>query len=141
MKRFYSFTHPSLHDGEVLFSFCNGYLYGYELKATDEVQETFVRALLERLPLTESELKDFSTNPKAKLKEVQPDLRFEVFWEKYDYKIGNKPRAKRLWDGLKVSDRLKAVEFIPRYNAILAERGTARLYPETYLSQRRFDVR
>ena len=76
----------------------------------------------------------------ALIEAVPTDLSFPVFWEAYGYKLGDKKRAMVLWTSLTDADRLKCLRAIPQYNQWLKQKPhIERLYPETFLKQRRFD--
>jgi hypothetical protein len=70
---------------------------------------------------------------------VEQDLSFKAFWDAYDNKVGNKKRAEKLWNALKPTDKAKAIAYIKRYDNILIRSNVTKLYPETYLNQKRFD--
>ncbi|WP_080058312.1 hypothetical protein [Spirosoma aerolatum] len=75
------------------------------------------------------------------IKLVDADLSFAHFWESYGYKVGHKSRAEKLWAKLPDSDKLKVLESIPGYVYYIQTRPhMEQLYPETYLSQRRFET-
>lgn len=76
----------------------------------------------------------------ALVEAVPQDLSFSAFWEAYAYKVGDKIRAQKLWTALPDEDRVKCLRSIPKYNQFLAQKPHMdRLYPETYLKQRRFE--
>lgn len=68
------------------------------------------------------------------------DLSFQVFWDTYDNKVGKRARAAILWDALSDSEKVAALAAIKPYRYWLANNpGIAMLYPETFLSQRRWE--
>lgn len=68
-----------------------------------------------------------------------PDVTFEAFWEAYEQKT-KKTRSQQLWKKLKDADRIKALEGIRRYNNYLrARNGIAKMNPDTYLHQQRWE--
>jgi hypothetical protein len=74
------------------------------------------------------------------LKKIEEDLSFESFWERYNHKVGNKKRAERLWNQLSKKEKAKAMAFLKRYESYLNQNpGIAKLYPETYLNQQRWN--
>ena len=76
----------------------------------------------------------------ALVEAVPQDLSFTAFWEKYGYKIGNKTRAMKEWTALNTADRIKCLRAIPQYHQYLKNKPNIdRLYPETFLHQRRFE--
>jgi hypothetical protein len=136
MIKNYILVHPDI-DGEVSFTFQGGYLYAFKINAFN-VPEATIRGLLSKLPLISSEIGQVSSNPLAKITEVKQEIEFSEFWDAYAYKVGNKARAEKIWNGMSILDKQMALAYIPKYNRFLAEKGTARLYPETYLSQSRY---
>ncbi len=94
------------------------------------------------LPITYGHLEAMVKLSKSMtLKELAPDLSFEVFWNAYGYKIGNKLRAQKLWNDLPDGERMEAIDKIKSYNGWLKRHlSTERLYPETYLNQKRYQV-
>ena len=104
----------------------------------NEMQRDWLR---NRFPMSQDDLTLLVHDSKTlTVQLVAADLSFDYFWETYDYKVGNKPRTKKLWDKLPESDKLKAIETIAPYRYYLATRPTMeQLYPETYLNQRRFE--
>lgn len=90
-----------------------------------------------RIPLDENECID--TPGIAKVLTVPQDLSFNVFWEQYAHKIGDKTRTMKLWTALTEADRIKCLRAIPKYHQWLRQRPSMeRLYPETFLKQERF---
>jgi hypothetical protein len=89
---------------------------------------------------TEQELLEtVSKFPKALSIKPDIDLSFNGFWNAYTYKVGNKPKAEKLWDKLSENDKYAALTKIPEYNRYIARTGVAKIYPEGYLSQRRWE--
>jgi len=72
--------------------------------------------------------------------EVPQDLSFDAFWNAYNYKMGKKERAKRLYELL--DDHTRAIVFgaIKKYSNYLSSRpNMEKLYPETFLNQKRYE--
>ncbi len=90
------------------------------------------------LPIDESEIK-FIKNKQVVILPILAKLSFADFWNTYAYKVGNKGKAEKLWHGLSDADRTKCFNSIARYKQHLANNNIDTLYPERYLSQRRFD--
>lgn len=135
----YLLTSPKI-EGDLLFTYDQrGALVEYKCNAelTDK-QAVFV---FQNFPFAEDQLQNLpKLFPVFTLKPVTQDLSFEAFWERYEYKVGNKKRAEKLWDQLPDSDKLKVFQNIPAYNYYLTTRPQMeKLYPETYLNQRRFE--
>jgi hypothetical protein len=81
-----------------------------------------------------------AVKPERKLLLVPEDLSFQRFWETYGHKVGKKARVEKLWNALSEGDKIKCLAAIPRYKAWLAQRPNMEmLYPETFISQRRFE--
>lgn len=70
---------------------------------------------------------------------IQADLSFERFWSAYGNKVGRKDRAKKLWSLLSDTERNQVLLAIPRYKYWLSSRPIEMVYPETFLSQRRWE--
>lgn len=64
---------------------------------------------------------------------------FPAFWELYAYKVGNRARVQKKWEALPEADRINAMAAIPRYKRFAANKRIERVYPETYLDQRRWE--
>ena len=71
--------------------------------------------------------------------EVPDDLSFEAFWTRYGYKVGDKKKATKLWNEMKPESRALALSKIERYKKFAENANIALVYPERYLSQRRFE--
>ncbi len=127
--------------GKILLEFAyNGYIRSFELSNEDDVKEKLVRWLFARFPVRSEALKirDFADN--FHIDEVPEDTSFTAFWNHYNYKVGNKFRAERLWNALTNTDKSTAMAAIKRYNQYLVNHPRIeRLYPETWLNQKRWD--
>jgi len=65
---------------------------------------------------------------------------FEAFWDMYNYKVGKKDRVKKLWETLTEVEQDRAMMGIIKYKRYLAQNPhIAQCYPETYLSQKRWE--
>jgi hypothetical protein len=78
--------------------------------------------------------------PKFKVVLVEKVIEFEAFWAEYRYKIGRIERCKKLWKGMTVAERALCVYQIRKYDRYLAHTNIEKLYPETFLSQRRWEA-
>jgi hypothetical protein len=77
---------------------------------------------------------------KAKIVEVQSNLSFEKFWEDYNYKLGKKSQAKKMWEAMDEADKIRALAYIKRYNQFLSQHpGQDKQYPTTFLSYRQWE--
>ncbi len=131
----------TLFSGEVIFEFNDKeWLIAFINKA--DMTEAQYEFLASHMPLKLYKLEHLAgRSTTMTLKPVDPDLSFDAFWERYDYKVGNKKRSEKLWNELSEADKSAVFENIPRYNYYLScKRTIERLYPETYLSQRRFET-
>ncbi len=72
--------------------------------------------------------------------EVHADLSFTAFWNAYNYKIGNKERAKKLYELLDDHTRVMVFAAIKKYaNFLVTKPNMEKAYPETWLKQRRWE--
>lgn len=105
-----------------------------------DATEKFVRWFLQRLPWHENAMTERTYHTLLKIEPVSDDLSFEAFWDKFGNKVGHKERARKLWDNLSDIDKAKCLASIPRYKAYCASHPHIQvLYPETYLSQKRWE--
>lgn len=141
MQRFYiKIQNVNAIEAEVKFNAAEE-LVGVDLKIPDEreLSETQREWLWNFLPKRQSEIYIVMKHPKCTVQPIEEDLSFESFWERYDLKVGKKDRAKKLWAQLSDLDKHKALKVIPKYNNWLIEKNINKVYPETYLAQRRFE--
>lgn len=126
-------------DVKMLFNYdLNGRLIEYKLEG--ELSDMQLSWLFNHFPFAEVVLRRHGKLPEFKLTEIQPDLSFNAFWDKYAHKVGNKKRVEKLWNGLSEPEKAAVFPAIKRYNFYLANRpGMQRTYPETFLSQRRWE--
>lgn len=137
MKKKYLVTHVS---SAITFLFVfdsNGVIVEY--KSNFKSNAKTVPFLKAHFPFESKSLQYFKESKSFKLEEINQDLSFINFWNTYKHKVGNKKRAERLWDLLSDTDKAKALNYIKRYENILLQGNVQKLYPETYLNQRRFD--
>lgn len=126
------------NDFECVFTYSeNGLLKAFELRS--EMSEKNHIAFLQYDFSKQEALQKFaSKNTNRKLELVPEDLSFERFLETYNHKVGKKERAQKLWEALTTKEKITCLNTIPRYKAWLAFRNIETLYPETFLSQKRF---
>jgi len=139
MRRFI-YTSANL-DGSFHFAFTDaGFLAEFDLAA--ELSDQHHAFLLKRLPMTVEELPAFTQGLQGKLREVHvaDSLTFSHFWDTYAYKVGNKARAERLWNKMSKTQRVKALDWISAYDSERTKTSAAKLYPETYLNQQRWNA-
>ncbi len=134
----YILKSPALK-GELIFTYDENGIIKEFIKAAD-LTDKQLAWLNHHFPVTMELLKQQIKGTKSTLTKVDPDLSFDAFWGAYAHKVGNKRRAKRLWDDLSKEDRIKALAYIKKYNRFLANNpGISKLYPETYLNQQRWN--
>lgn len=90
------------------------------------------------IPKHEAGLKQLPPK-KTRVTEIEHDLSFETWWDLYDHKLGNKKRAKDHFN--KLDDHTKALVFqkTREYNYYMANSTHAKVFPERFLSQRRYE--
>lgn len=130
----------SLFEGEIVLEYAeSGFLCAYRNGAqmTDEQIIYFLR----NIPVTVPQLEEIAGKSKSlTIKQVFKDLSFATFWQEYNYKIGKKERSEKLWNGLSDAEKVQVLDSIPAYNYFLTiKKNQDRLYPETYLAQRRYE--
>jgi len=64
------------------------------------------------------------------------NISFDVFWNAYDKKVGNKKLCIQRWNKLKDAERQKIIDTLPMFIASIRDRQFLP-YPEKYLNQRR----
>jgi hypothetical protein len=67
------------------------------------------------------------------------DFSFDKFWQVYAYKRGNIPRCKKLWEKMSGHEKVLAIGFINKLRATYDREKKDMPYPETYLSQKRWE--
>jgi hypothetical protein len=91
--------------------------------------------LLKRLPLDSVQAEDMpNKNPVFGIVKLDQDLRFTTFWETYGQKI-HPHRCEPLWDKLKDSEKLAALNTLPAYFRYLAKTGAFKVNPENYIKK------
>jgi hypothetical protein len=84
-------------------------------------------------------LEELETQKRGKVTEIETALAFDDFWELYDYKVGNKKRAKESWDKLDDATRALVMAKVKEYNYYMAHVSHAKVFPERFLAQRRWE--
>lgn len=115
-----------------------GLLTKFELSKGDFTEHQ-IKFFNTQFPKRIEHLEWYKANTKAKVKQIDEDLSFDRFWKDFDNKVGNKSRALKLWDSLPNPEKAKALKFIVTYDTQLAITKVAKLYPETYLNQQRWN--
>lgn len=135
----YILTSPNF-TGEVEIKFCDKTELLISFANNADLSGLQLISILERLPYIKKDINKLIKGTNGRLTEIQVELNFALFWDKYDYKVGNKKRAEKLWNSLNTAEKAKVIQYIPKYNAFLASKtNMERCYAETFLSQRRWD--
>lgn len=123
----------------LLFTYnLNGFLVAF--KTDLNINDATVNYFNTTFPFKISQLDHFKTSEIFRVEELQQDLSFAAFWQTYGYKVGNKPRSEKLWNALPEVEQLKALSYIKKLdNFLLLNPSIQKLYPETYLAQKRFN--
>lgn len=116
----------------------DGYLIKYDNRS--EMDRTQIDYLLCRFPVHSALLQSLFSKSKSLVTEVSEDLSFDLFWNKYSYKIGNKKRCEKLWELLTDKEKHDCLAAIRKYDTYLSQRPKMdKAYPETFLNQKRWE--
>jgi hypothetical protein len=108
----------------------------FDCDMTDKQHAQFIA----QMPLMEDDFIERAKRGGAKYTLAPTDLSFDAIWNKYNYKVGNKSRAEKLWNTLNDAERTKVFASLSRYNYYLKQKPQIeKLYLETYLSQKRYE--
>lgn len=89
---------------------------------------------LRRLPVELVALQELIRNSTARMVEVNQEITFESFWNRYNDKVrSSRKKAERIWNRLSKADQAKAYAYISTYDASRSA-GVAKKYAETYLN-------
>jgi hypothetical protein len=119
-------------DGEVFFHYVNEKLVKFScIDATlSEIQHAYILA---HLPLTVSMLENCKS-PTSKIAEINPNITFEMFWNRYDDKQNSsKKKTQTKWNKMPATEQVKAFNHITRYFVSIPA-GIRKKYAETYLN-------
>jgi hypothetical protein len=136
MKK-YMLTSPNYPDGIICGFNGDSVIIFFQIEGNPS--SDLIIALLQKLPLTEQAFLDLRKRTGIKIEIVPTDLSFECFWSEYGYKFGKKDRVKKIWESMNDNDKVKALAAIKPYKTWLLRKNIDMVYPETYLSQRRFE--
>lgn len=117
----------------------NGFLIDLKLTVadmSDEQKRYFNAKLPKRLDLLQIWKESF---PTMKVKEIELDLSFQTFWDLYANKVGNKEKAVKTWEKMPETEKAKALKWLPTYETQIAISKVAKMYPETFLNQKRWN--
>lgn len=95
--------------------------------------------LMDRVPVIVQLLKNRCDVNNLKLDKVIEDLSFDSFWNKFEYKVGKKMRAKRLWEAMSDMEKMAAMANIPRYLRFIKIMNQNSAYPETWLNNKMWE--
>ena len=125
---------------DLQFTFSDaGSLVGFQVVEDIQLNPKTVAGILENA-LTLDLLMEYCKRRNLKLLEINNDLSFATFWDKYGYKEGgSKKKAEAQWNKLPEHKRAAAMAFISKYNALIAKQQVAKMYATTYLNQERWD--
>jgi len=120
--------------------FENGFIESYFHNTSYDPGDEAQNVIKKYFPFHISQMDVFRHSKGVTVKEVTPDLSFKKFWDAYGHKQGKKARAERLWKQLSLAEKAKAMAYIRTYdNFLYMNKGIAKAYPETYLSQKRWE--
>ena len=66
------------------------------------------------------------------------NIAFDIFWDLYDKKVGDKDKLEKKWIALKSEERQKAIKHIPLYKEAQPDKKF-RKDPSTYLNNKSFN--
>lgn len=133
--------HSDVLECDLSFKFdLNGRITGFEILGENNMGGEQLTNFLANLPQSVGQLKQYCIKKKIELIEIKPDLTFETFWIKYNYKDGaSKKKTEVIWDKMSQKDKAAALNFIPKYEQRLIRQGVAKMYATTYLNQKRWE--
>ena len=137
MKKEYVAIHKKI-DVKIYFTYEQELLVKLELVGLYKAEQTLwalgrIRNLateLEMWKAIEDRTLDFN------YMEVPKDLRFEVFWNAYAYKVGKIPGTQKAWQKLTDAEKIEALIYIPKLREQKRIDNTAMPYPSSYLNGR-----
>lgn len=137
MRRFL-ITSPSFTgEAEIVFD-DNGRLIRFDVGKTN-MPVSLVRGFKERIPAFINELEMAFKGLRVTIVEVDFEINFDMWWEKYDKKI-NRKRCVPIWNKLNKSKQIKAYFGIEAYEKFLARiNWRSKADPETYLRSEMFE--
>ena len=104
----------------------------------DVTETVAIRWMLSQIPAQVGDIAQVFETRLFEITTVQKPVTFEEFWEAYDYKVGKK-KAEAVWAQKTEGDRIKALRAIKPYNYHLATNPRAKLHPETFLRNERYN--
>ena len=84
--------------------------------------------------LCDSNAKKERKGKEIKGKEIKEiNISFDIFWDLYDKKVGDKVKLKKKWESLQDSDRKSIIDYIPKYKNIQPDKKF-RKDPQTFFN-------
>ena len=110
-------------------------------KMDSALSDDAISILHKVIPFDEKSLIDLPQKIKnLTISETVIDTSFNAFWDRFNNKVGNKIRAEKIHKLLSTDEKLQVILSIKRYhNWLIQNPNVQQLYPETYLSQRRWE--
>lgn len=104
------------------------------------LSDLHVAKFLSRFPLHERDLEAWKRRePNITITKQPQDLSFERFWTVYNYKVGKKSKSEKLWNEMTLDERSAALVAVVKYNKWMNSKSIEKAYPETWLSQKRWE--
>jgi hypothetical protein len=138
MRKF-QITAPSF-SGFVIFVYnADGFLEVVDVSnATLDLKQ--VDYIFHRAPLMAESLEHFCSISKLECIEAEYEVTFDMFWERYNYKV-EKKRTRDLWNKMSKMEQFKAFSSIAAYERFLKRKqGLEKKYPDTYLRKESFET-
>jgi hypothetical protein len=89
---------------------------------------------LKRIPTALEDLQLLIRNSNARMVEVNQEITFESFWNRYNDKVrSSRKKAEKIWNRLSKANQAKAYVYISTYEAS-RPKGVEKKYAETYLN-------
>lgn len=116
-----------------------GYLIQVQLEP-GSFQETHIKSFFLKTPWKEIHLDMWRNTENVTVDQFLGDISFDAFYNAYAHKVSKRSRAEAIWKQLPDPEKVKAIAFISHYNNFLIQSpGINKLYPETYLTQQRWN--
>jgi len=110
-------------------------------KADDFMQidsERLTERLTEWYELRLKSIANANANEDANENENNINIEFDVFWNLYNKKVGDKKKCSDKWNKLKDDDRQKIIDTLPAFISKIKDKQF-QPFPETYLNQNRWN--
>jgi len=79
-----------------------------------------------------------AASKKSKAVAISNGIDFDVFWNEYDKKVGDKKKIEKKWNALKIEVQNKILDYIPLYKEAQPEKGF-RKNPETFFNNKSWE--